>query len=66
MDVLATQFKRNAEEREGYLSISEVVEDGFKQYIFNSAIKLKPTKIHRIAASPSGLHSGKSHQLQSK
>lgn len=44
MDVLATQFKRNAEEREGYLSISEVVEDGFKQYIFNSAIKLKPTK----------------------
>lgn len=44
MDVLATQFKRNAELREGYMSISEVVENNFKQYIFNSAIKIKPTK----------------------
>lgn len=44
MDVLATQFKRNAEQREGYLSISDVAENNFKQYIFNSAIKLKVTK----------------------
>lgn len=44
MDVLATNFKRNVEEREGYFSISEVVDDNFKQYIFNSAIKLKCTK----------------------
>ena len=44
MDVLATNFKRNTEEREGYLSISDVVDDNFKQYIFNSAIKLKCTK----------------------
>lgn len=44
MDVLATQFKRNAEQREGYLSISDVVENNFKQYIFNSSIKLKVSK----------------------
>lgn len=44
MDVLATQFKRNAEQREGYLSISDVTENNFKQYIFNSAIKLKVSK----------------------
>lgn len=44
MTVLATQFKRNTEQREGYLSISEVVEGNFKQYIFNASIKLKATK----------------------
>lgn len=44
MTVLATQFKRNTEQREGYLSISDVVENNFKQYIFNSFIKIKSTQ----------------------
>ena len=44
MKVLVTQFKANTSLREGYLSISDVVENNFKQYIFNSCIKLKPKK----------------------
>lgn len=44
MKVLVTQFKSNMSLRDGYLSISDVVGNNFKQYIFNSCIKLKPKK----------------------
>lgn len=48
MKVLATQFKANMSLREGYLSISDVVENNFKQHIFNSCIKLTPKKDEKV------------------
>lgn len=42
MDVLATLFKMNTQEKEGYLSLSDIENTG--EYIFKNTIKLKTSK----------------------